>query len=400
MRQKQWARIATFRDAGSLHCRLGGNNVSRDYYEILGVGRDASADDIKKAYRQAALNHHPDRNPEDKTGAERKFKEASKAYQVLSDPDKRAQYDRYGEAAFEGPGAGAGGFDFSSAFQSGAFEEVLGDLFGDFFGGGRRSRNRAARGDDLRYDLEISFEDAARGCEKHISIPRTVSCETCAGSGAKPGTSAETCSGCGGAGQVRFQQGLFQIAKTCGQCNGQGTIIKDACRSCGGAGATQRTQALNVKIPGGVDAGSRLKLRGEGEAGRNGGPSGDLYVMISVREHPLFVRDGDHVLCEVPISFSQAALGAEIEVPTLEGKMKMKVAAGTQSGAVLKLKGKGAPNLRGSGRGDELVRLVVETPRKLTARQRELLEEFARTSGEEVHPLSKGFFDKVKEMFG
>jgi len=369
----------------------------RDYYDVLGVDRSASPEDIKKAYRKLAMQHHPDRNPGDKP-AEERFKEASEAYQVLSDADRRAQYDRFGHAAFEQGGAGFGGFDFAAA----GFEDIFSDIFGDFFGagGGRRGRTRAQRGDDLRYDLELKFEEAIFGTDKVINVPRFVACDDCGGRGTKGGAARTTCSACRGSGQLRFQQGFFTIAKTCGQCNGQGTIIKDACRSCGGAGATQRTQALNVKIPGGVDAGSRLKLRGEGEAGRNGGPPGDLYVMISVREHPLFVRDGDHVLCEVPISFSQAALGAEIEVPTLEGKMKMKVAAGTQSGAVLKLKGKGAPNLRGSGRGDELVRLIVETPRKLTARQRELLEEFARTSGEEVHPLSKGFFDKVKEMFG
>ena len=402
MRQKQRARIATFRDAGSLHCRLGGNNVSRDYYEILGVGRDASADDIKKAYRQAALNHHPDRNPEDKTGAERKFKEASKAYQVLSDPDKRAQYDRYGEAAFEGPGAGAGGFDFSSAFQSGAFEEVLGDLFGDFFGGGRRSRNRAARGDDLRYDLEISFEDAARGCEKHISIPRTVSCETCAGSGAKPGTSAETCSGCGGAGQVRFQQGLFQIAKTCGQCNGEGKINKSPCSTCRGAGRTRSMREIKVKVPAGVDNGSRLKLRGEGEAGQRGGPSGDLYVVLSVDEHALFHRDGANLVCQRPVSMIDAALGAEVDVPTLDGVVKLKIPAGTQHGKVFRLNGKGVPDLRRGGnvRGDQYVAVQIEIPTKLGKKQRKLLEQLRDEGAEQNESLVTAFTNKLRDMMG
>ncbi len=368
----------------------------RDYYEILGVRRSASSEEIKKAYRKLALKYHPDRNPGDKE-AEEKFKEASEAYQVLSDPERRAQYDRFGHAAFEQGGAGCGGFDFSAS----TFEDLFGEIFGEFFGtSGKRSRSRARRGEDLRYDLEISFEEAAFGTEKTIQVPRLASCDACRGRGTKDGAERATCPTCRGVGQVRYQQGFFTIAKTCGQCAGQGTIIRDPCRVCGGSGVVQKTRALNVRIPAGVDTGTRLKLSGEGEVGRGGGPPGDLYVVLRVREHPLFRREGVDVLCEVPISFTQAALGAEIEVPTLEGKVKLKIPAGTQSGTVLRLRGKGVPELQGHGRGDQLVRILVEVPRKLSQKQRELLEEFARLSGEEVHPLAKGFFEKMKEIFG
>jgi molecular chaperone DnaJ len=368
--------------------------AKRDYYEILGVDRGATAEEIKKAYRKVALAHHPDRNPGDKA-AEDAFKEASEAYQVLSDAERRAQYDRFGHAAFE-QGGGFGGFDFSAA----GFEDIFGDIFGDFFGGPRRGRSRARRGDDLRYDLEITFEEAVFGVEKTIRVPRLSACEACSGTGSRDGAPREICAACRGSGQLRFQQGLFSIAKTCGQCQGQGSVLRDPCRTCGGAGAVRKRQSLSVRIPAGVDTGSRLKLRGEGEGGANNGPPGDLYVVLHVREHPLFKRDGTDIVCDVPIGFTQAALGAEIEVPTPHGKVKMKVPAGTQSGDVFRLKGKGVPDLRGYGHGDALVRVLIETPRKLTAKQRELLEEFARLSGEEVHPISKGFFDKVKEMFG
>lgn len=368
--------------------------AKRDYYVVLGVGRNADADEIKKAYRKVALKCHPDRNPGDKR-AEEQFKEASEAYQVLSDPEKRAQYDRFGHAAFE-QAAGFGGFDFSAA----GFEDIFGDIFGDFFGGARRGRSRTRRGEDLRYDLEVTFEEAVFGVEKTIRVPRLASCADCKGSGSKNGAPRETCSACRGTGQLRYQQGLFSIAKTCAQCQGQGSVLRDPCRTCGGTGAVRTQHALSVKIPAGVDTGSRLKLRGEGEAGLHGGPGGDLYVVLHVREHPLFARDGNDIVCDVPIGFTQAALGAEIDVPTPHGKVKMKIPAGTQSGNVFRLKGKGVPDVRGYGHGDALVRVLVETPKKLSARQREILEEFARLSGEEVHPLSKGFFDKVKEMFG
>jgi molecular chaperone DnaJ len=369
-----------------------------DYYELLEIKRDAGEDEIKKAYRKAALRYHPDRNPDDKA-AEEKFKELSEAYSVLSDPEKRAQYDRFGHAAFEqgGGGAGFGGFNFS-----GNFEDIFGDVFGDIFGGGggRGGRRRARRGDDLSYNLEISFEEAAFGTEKTLTIPRMAVCETCQGKGAKPGTTPKTCTTCRGNGQVRFQQGFFTIARTCSQCGGQGTVITDPCATCRGTGATRKTSTLQVKIPAGVDTGARLKLRNEGEASLAGGQPGDLYVLLRVREHPLFSRQDNDVVCELPVSFPQAALGVEIEVPTLEGKLKMKVPAGTQAGSVFRLRGKGVVDLHSGGRGDQLVRVVVETPRKLTAKQRELLEEFARLDGEDVNPMSKGFFEKVKELFG
>jgi len=368
--------------------------AKRDYYEVLGVERTAGVEEIKKAYRKIALKCHPDRNPGDKH-AEERFKEASEAYQILCDAERRAQYDRFGHAAFE-HGPGFGGFDFSAA----GFEDIFGDIFGDFFGSPRRGRSRSRRGEDLRYDLQISFEEAVFGAEKTIRIPRPTTCGDCRGTGSKNGAPRETCTACRGSGQLRYQQGLFSIAKACGQCQGQGTVLRDPCRTCGGAGAVRSQHTLSVRIPAGVDTGSRLKLRGEGEAGANGGGTGDLYVVLHVSEHPLFTRDGNDIICNVPIGFTHAALGAEIDVPTPHGKVKMKIPAGTQSGNVFRLKGKGVPDVRGYGHGDALVRVVVETPKKLSAKQRELLEEFARLSGEEVHPLSKGFFDKVKEMFG
>jgi len=367
--------------------------AKRDYYEVLGVQRSAGGEEIKKAYRKIALKCHPDRNPGDKA-AEERFKEASEAYQVLCDADRRAQYDRFGHAAFE-QGAGFGGFDFAA----GGFEDIFGDIFGDFFGG-RRGRSRGRRGEDLRYDLEIDFEEAVFGAEKTLRVPRLATCEDCNGSGSKNGAPRETCTACKGSGQLRYQQGLFSIAKTCGQCQGQGSVLRDPCGGCRGAGMVRRQHTLSVRIPPGVDTGSRLKLRGEGETGTNSAPAGDLYVVVHVREHPLFSRDGNDVICDVPIGFTQAALGAEIDVPTPHGKMRIKIPAATQSGSVFRLKGKGVPDVRGYGHGDALVRVLVETPKKLSAKQRELLEEFARISGEEVHPIAKGFFDKVKEMFG
>jgi molecular chaperone DnaJ len=369
--------------------------MKRDYYEVLGVSRTADDEELKRAYRKLALKYHPDKNPDTRADAEERFKEVNQAYQILSDAQRRAQYDRFGHAAFEQ--GGPGGFDFA-----GGFDDILGDLFGDFFGTGRArgGRARARRGADLQYQLEISFVEACRGCEKTLSVPRLTRCETCGGRGAKPGTTPQTCPQCNGSGQIRFQQGFFSIAKTCGKCNGHGQIVTNPCPKCEGAGARRVTYTVNVKIPGGVDSGSRLKLRGEGEAGDHGGPSGDLYVVLEVEEHPIFTREGTDLVCEVPVSISQAALGTEIEVPTLDGSSKVKVPAGTQSGQMFRLRGRGVADLNGYGTGDELVRIVVETPKKLTARQRELLEEFATLAGEDVHPMSKSFFDKVKSMLG
>ncbi|HKF28594.1 MAG TPA: molecular chaperone DnaJ [Candidatus Binataceae bacterium] len=373
--------------------------TKRDYYEVLGAARGASDDDLKKAYRRLAIQLHPDRNPGNKQ-AEERFKEVNEAYQVLSDPERRSQYDRFGHSAFQGPqGQGPfGGFDFSQGF-----EEVFSDIFGDFFGTGRgRARSRSRRGDDLRYDLEVEFEEAARGTEKVVRFQRLTLCESCNGTRARGGsTGARQCPNCRGTGQVRTQQGFFSISTTCSQCRGEGTIISDPCPKCQGQGRLRKQESLSVRIPPGVDNGSRLKLRGEGEAGYGGGTPGDLYVIIHVKEHSLFVRQENHIVIEVPISFPQAALGCEIEVPTLEGKVNLKVPSGTQSGKVLRLKGKGIIDLHGYGRGDQLIRVVVETPRSLTARQRELLEEFAKLDGKAVnHPLSKGFVDQIKKMFG
>src|SRR5581483_11859252 len=351
-------------------------NGKKDYYELLGVGRNAGEEEIKKAYRKLALQHHPDRNPGDKR-AEEAFKEISEAYSVLSDPQKRAQYDQFGHAAFGDGGPFAGGFDFS-----GGFEDVFGDIFGEFFGGGTRRRGRG-RGEDLRYNLTLKFEEAVAGVEKKIKIPRHGPCETCRGTGAKAGTAPQQCPTCRGRGQVSFQQGFFSVSRTCS-----------------GAGRVRNMHTLSVKIPAGVDNGSRLKLRGEGETGPAGGVPGDLFVVIQVEPHPIFVRDHLDIICDVPISFVQAALGAEIDVPTLDGKGKMKIPPGTQSGKVFRMKNKGVKDVQGYQQGDQHVRVIVETPTRLSAKQKELLKEFAQAGGEEANPLSKGFFDKMKELFG
>lgn len=367
--------------------------TKKDYYELLGIGRNASEEDIKKAYRKLALQYHPDRNPGDKQ-AEDKFKEVSEAYSVLSDSQKRPQYDQFGHAAFGdgGPFAG-GGFDFS-----GGFEDVFSDIFGEFFGSS--TGRRRGRGQDLRYNLTLKFEEAVSGVEKKIKIPRHGTCDTCRGNGAKPGTAPQTCPTCRGRGQVSFQQGFFSVSRTCNQCQGQGTIIKEPCPTCGGAGRVRNMHTLSVKIPAGVDNGSRLKLRGEGETGSAGGPPGDLYVVVQVEAHPIFIRDNLDIICDVPISFVQAALGAELDVPTLDGKVKMKIPPGTQSGKVFRMKGRGIKDIHGLRQGDQHVRVTVETPTRLTTKQKELLKEFAAVSGEEVNPLAKGFFDKMKELFG
>lgn len=366
----------------------------RDYYEVLGVNKNASETEIKKAYRRMALQYHPDKNPGDKE-AEETFKALSEAYAVLSDGQKRATYDQFGHAGLGGGGFTSEGFGFGGS----PFEDIFGDIFGDIFSGGSARRGRGRRGDDLRYNLTIAFEEAAFGLETKIQIPRHQPCEPCGGSGAKQGTSPKVCPTCQGAGQVRYQQGFFSLTRPCPDCAGEGRVIDSPCPDCRGTGRVRAKRTLSLKIPAGVETGSRLKLSGEGEAGTQGGPPGDLYVVLTVKEHPLFQREGQEVICETPISFPQAALGCEMEVPTLEGKVKLKVPAGTQSGKVLKLAGKGIPSLQGYGRGDQLVVVRVETPTRLTSRQKELLEEFGRESGD-VHPMGKSFFDKVKELFG
>ena len=365
-------------------------NGKRDYYELLGIVRSAGEDEVKKAYRKLALQYHPDRNPGDKQ-AEERFKEVSEAYQVLSDPQKRAQYDKFGHAAF---GDNGPGFDFNSGF-----EDIFGDIFGEFFGGAGARRRSESRGEDLRYNLTLSFEEAVSGVEKKIKIPRHGPCDTCRGTGAKAGTSPQTCPSCRGRGQVSFQQGFFSVSRSCSQCHGQGTFISDPCTICGGAGRVRKMHTLSVKIPAGVDNGSRLKLRGEGETAPARGIPGDLYVVIQVEPHPIFTRENLDILCDVPISFVQAALGAEIDVPTLDGKIKMKIPSGTQSGKVFRIKGKGVKDVHGYEQGDQHVLVLVETPTHLTARQKELLKEFAALGGEDINPLSKGFFDKVKQLF-
>jgi len=366
--------------------------MAKDFYELFGVHRNATDAEIKRAYRRLAHLHHPDKNPGDKS-AEDTFKEISSAYEVLSDPQKRAYYDQYGVAPGT-QGSGPGGFGAGMGMG-----DIFGDIFGEFFGGGR-SGARAVAGDDLRYNLRISFENAAFGVTTMIRVPRWERCADCEGSGAKPGTKPVTCPVCRGAGQIRSQQGFFSISRTCSRCNGAGTMITDPCPSCKGRARTERERTLQVKIPAGVETGNTIRMTGEGELGSYGGPPGDLYVYLAVEDHPLFKREGQDVICDVPISFAQAALGAEINVPTLTGSAKIKISAGTQPGHVTRLRGKGFPHLRGSGTGEQLCRIVVEVPSKLTPKQKELLVEFERLNGENAHPIAKGFFDQVKEVFG
>ncbi len=367
--------------------------MSKKFYEILGVAHDASQDDIKRAFRKLAQKYHPDKHRGEKE-AEEKFKDINEAYEVLKDPSKRAHYDRFGTAG-PGPGAGPGAGYNDVGF--GDFQDIFSDVFTDFFGGSRRAESH--RGADLRYDLEITFEEAAFGTEKVIQIPKSSNCSTCNGTGAKKGTTAETCRSCAGQGQVRAQQGFFTVAKTCPSCRGEGKIIKNPCTGCSGTGRERKTSDISVKIPPGVDTGSRLRLTGEGDAGQRGAPRGDLYIVVNVKEHSIFERQNDDVVCEVPITFTQATLGAEIGVPTLDGPVKIKIPAGTQSHRVFRLTGKGIASLHSGRRGDEHVIIKIETPSKLNKRQRELLEEFARISGEETSPMNKSFFDKVKELF-
>ncbi len=378
----------------------------RDYYQVLGVERGANDSELKKNYRKLALDNHPDRNPGD-AAAEERFKEISEAYAVLSDANKRAHYDRFGHAAPGGMDGGSGA-DFGDL---GGFTDLFNDLFGDAFGGaggGRRRRSgRGQRGADLRYNLELSLHEVLSGVEKTLRIPKMRSCSTCSGSGLRPGHRPETCGRCHGAGQMVFQQGFFRVNRPCDQCGGTGEMVKDPCVDCRGVGRVEGQQSLEVTIPAGVDDGARLRLSREGEAGIAGGPPGDLYVVISVKPHPLFERDGTDLHCEVPIAFPQAALGDEIDVPTLEGKVKMRVPEGTQSGKLLRLRGKGLVPLQPRAdrsqlerlRGDLFVRIFVEVPTKLSPRQRELLEEFAEETGTEVSPAAKGFMDKLRDLF-
>lgn len=375
--------------------------AKRDFYDVLGVARGASAEELKKAYRTKAKELHPDRNS-DNPNAEAQFKEVNEAYDVLKDADKKAAYDRFGHAAFEGGmgggGRGAQGFggggngDFASAFS-----DVFEDLFGDFMGGrGGGGRSRAQRGSDLRYNLRVSLEEAYQGIQKTINVPTSIACDTCRGTGAEGGAEPVTCPTCSGMGKVRAQQGFFTVERTCPTCNGMGQIIKNPCRSCGGAGRIEKERSLSVNIPAGVETGTRIRLAGEGEAGLRGGPSGDLYIFIEVRDHAIFQRDGVHLFCRVPISVTSAALGGEVEVPTIDGgKARVKVPTGSQTGKQMRLRAKGMPALRGGGTGDMVIELAVETPVNLTARQRELLMEFEKLS-EENNPEGKSFFSKVR----
>ena len=375
--------------------------AKRDYYDVLGVQKGATADEIKKAYRSKAKELHPDRNTEDPE-AETQFKEANEAYEVLKDADKKAAYDRFGHAAFEGgmgagarPGAGFGGQgDFASAFS-----DVFDDLFGDFMGGRGGGRQRASRGSDLRYNLSVSLEEAYSGLQKTVSIPTSVTCGSCSGSGAEGGSEPATCPTCSGMGKVRAQQGFFTVERTCPTCNGIGQIIQNPCKDCGGAGRTEKERALSVNIPKGVETGTRIRLAGEGEAGLRGGPSGDLYIFIEVADHPLFQRDGHHLYCRVPVSMASAAIGGDIEVPTIDGgRSRVKVPSGSQSGRQMRLRGKGMPMLRGGGQGDMFIEMAVETPVNLTSKQKELLREFEKLS-EDNNPQSSTFFSKVKTFW-
>jgi molecular chaperone DnaJ len=377
--------------------------AKRDYYEVLGAARGASAEELKKAYRSKAKELHPDRNS-DNPKAEDQFKEVNEAYEVLKDADKKAAYDRYGHAAFDGgmgqarggrPGQGGNG-DFASAFS-----DVFEDLFGDFMGGqrGGGGRSRAQRGSDLRYNLRVSLEEAFAGIQKTINVPASVACEPCRGSGAEGGAEPITCPTCSGMGKVRAQQGFFTVERTCPTCNGMGQTIKNPCKKCAGAGRVEQERALSVNIPAGVETGTRIRLAGEGEAGLRGGPAGDLYIFIEVREHAIFQREGVHLFCRVPVTMATAALGGEVEVPTIDGgKSRVKVPGGSQTGKQMRLRSKGMPALRGGGVGDMLIELAVETPVNLTSRQKEMLREFEKLS-EDNNPEGRSFFSKVKTFW-
>lgn len=363
----------------------------KDYYSILGVSRDASQEEIKKAFRRLARQYHPDLNPGNKE-AEEKFKEINEAYSCLSDPVRRANYDRYGTA--EGPMGNGFGFETHTTFT-----DLFEDIFEGFFGSFGFKKQRPTRGADLRYDLTITLEEAAFGVEKEITYQRWQECGSCNGSGVKPGSAPIVCPSCGGTGYVRYNQGFFSVSKTCNKCGGKGKIIKDPCSDCSGLGKVKMEHSLNIKIPPGVDTGTRLKVTGEGELGENGGPRGDLYIYINVKEHEYFRREGTNIHCSVPISFVKAVFGGEIEVPTLDGKEKIYIPPQTPSGRVFKIKGKGLPRVGSNHRGEQIVTVYIDVPKKLTQRQRELLEEFAKASGEEIKKGAKGFKEKLKDIF-
>lgn len=368
----------------------------RDYYEILGVEKGTSGKDLKKAYRRVAMKYHPDRNPDD-AASEEKFKEAAEAYEILSDDQKRAAYDQYGHAGVDG-NQGGGGQGF------GNFGDVFGDVFGDIFGGagggGRGGRGGPARGSDLRYTLELDLEKAVQGTSVKIKVPTLVQCKPCDGSGAKSGSKPVSCTTCGGIGQVRMTQGFFSVQQTCPNCHGKGAVISDPCRSCSGQGRVEETKTLSVKVPPGVDTGDRIRLTGEGEAGESGGPSGDLYVQVSVKDHSIFTREGKNLYCEVPISIVDAALGGEIEVPTLDGRVKLKVPAETQTGKLFRLRGKGVVPVRGGASGDLLCRVELETPVNLSTKQKDLLRELQESmSGNENSPRQSSWFEGMKNFF-
>ncbi len=381
----------------------------RDYYEVLGVEKSASADEIKKAYRKLAMKYHPDRNQGDKE-AEEKFKEVNEAYEVLSDEQKRANYDQFGHAGVDG--AGFGGSGFGGGFSGGGFEDIFSDIFSSFGGGGfggfggfggGSTRRGPSRGSDMKINLKLSLKEAAFGCEKKIKIKRQEACSACNGTGAENGEQPHTCDKCGGSGQVFIRQqtpfGTIQQNTVCDKCHGEGTIIDHPCHTCGGTGLEQKERTINIKIPAGVDNGSVLPLRGQGNTGARGGAKGDLFVYISVKEDPVFQREGDDLLIEIPITFAQAALGAELVVPTMDGKVKLKIPEGTQTGKTFRLKGKGIKNVNGYGRGDQYITVHVEVPRKLTKKQKELLREFDKTTGDANHQESKTFWEKVKNAF-
>jgi molecular chaperone DnaJ len=373
--------------------------AKRDYYEVLGVSKSASSDEIKKAYRRLAMKHHPDRNKEDSDGSEKRFKEAKEAYEVLKDDQKRAAYDQFGHDGLRGGPGGPGG-----GFGAEGFGDIFGDVFGDIFGGGRRGGGgpQVFRGADLGYELKLDLETAVAGDSVTIDVPTQVGCETCGGSGAKKGSDPVKCTTCGGVGQVRMQQGFFSIQQTCPACKGVGTTISDPCTDCHGRGRVRKTRTLSVKVPAGVDDGDRIRLSGEGEAGRNGGPSGDLYVEIRVKPHKIFEREGSNISCEVPVSIATATLGGEVELPTLDGNVSLKIPAGTQSGKLFRLRGKGVTTVRDHRQGDLFAMVAVETPVHLTAKQRELLEKFdesLRAGGEKHSPRAGGWIDTVKRFF-